>query len=78
MTATTITVQTVITDEELARIDAAADARRDLLNDMFDNGWSLSALDHMSHMTMGVAFSEDCAMCRNNRAHRHCLGCPDC
>jgi hypothetical protein len=69
---------TTITEEELARIDAANDEYRRVFISMTSNGWAPDAVRCAYRRNRGIACPDTCIPCRNDRAHGPCYGCPDC
>ncbi|MFI8452205.1 hypothetical protein [Streptomyces erythrochromogenes] len=68
----------MITETELAAIDAKLEERRRIVDAMWDGGWSMDAINHAMRNAEGIPCPDYCATCRNARAHADCLGCPEC
>jgi hypothetical protein len=68
----------MITEAELAAIDAKMDERRRIVDAMSAGGWSMDAIYHAMRANDGIKCPAHCFTCRNARAHADCLGCPEC
>ncbi|MBQ0890814.1 hypothetical protein AB0F93_29685 [Micromonospora tulbaghiae] len=74
----TETTAHVITEAELARIDAANDAARDVFNSLVAGGFDPASIRHVMNADAGAACPGYCVVCVHARVHAGCYGCPDC